>query len=119
VFVEDISGLEEPDEFGMHGDRHLGCFAALLWLGEEGFVRFEETIKQDAIDQATLTSRCFTLLSRPLEVLDPSSDLPGSVQIERSSMIFRLRTALRARSSPELRATMLTLMTQMLGLPDS
>ncbi len=120
VFVEDIYGAEEPDEFGMRSDRYLACFSALLWLGEEGFLRFEETISQEALDQAVLTARCFTLLSSPPAEPDAEireSALPASVEAERATHIFRLREALRARSSVAIRQAMLSLLMRMQDMP--
>ncbi|WP_250658023.1 hypothetical protein [Alkalimarinus coralli] len=64
VFVEDISGEDTPDEYGLHAPRHQACFGCMLWLEEEGYLRFESTIRQDAIDQAVLTQKSFSLLSR-------------------------------------------------------
>src|SRR5690606_17140011 len=66
VFVEDISGPDTPDEFGLHSTRHQACFATLLWLADEGYIRYDSTIRQEAIDQVTLTHRGFTLLSMQL-----------------------------------------------------
>ena len=66
VFVEDISGPDDPDEFGLHSTRHQACFATLLWLADEGYLRYQDTIRQEAIDQACLTHRGFTLLSAQL-----------------------------------------------------
>lgn len=62
VYVEDISGPDTMDEFGLHSDRHLACLSTLVWLSEEGYIRFEDTIRQEAIDQATLTHKGFTKL---------------------------------------------------------
>lgn len=64
VFVEDIAGEDTPDEYGLHSPRHQACFGCMLWLQEEGYLRFEDTIRQDAIDQAVLTHKSFALLSR-------------------------------------------------------
>ncbi len=116
LFVEDVCGPDETDEFGMHSDRYLACFGTLLWLGEEGYVRYEHSIRQDAIDQAVLTARCFTVLATPApRPTPPDTDcnLPESIRVEQSTTINRLRAALKARSSPQLRAEMVELMTQM------
>jgi hypothetical protein len=127
VFVDDIIEAEEPDEFGMYSNRYLACYSALLWLGEEGFLRFEDSINSEAIDQAVLTGRCFTLLSSPgRDMRAPlASSLPKSVLEERRSHLFALREALREGSSANLRAAMLELLRQMhqlklpLNYPDS
>lgn len=115
VFVDDIIEAEEPDEFGMYSNRYLACYSSLLWLGEEGFLRFEDSINSEAIDQAVLTGRCFTLLSSPVrDMRSPiTSALPKSVQEERRSHLFALREALREGSSANLRAAMLELLRQM------
>jgi hypothetical protein len=118
VFVDDISGAEEPDEFGMYSNRYLACYSSLVWLGEEGFLRFEDSIKQEAIDQAVLTGRCFTLLSSPaLDNHPVAADLPQSIREEHGSNLFRLREALREGSSASVRAAMLSLLRQMHQLP--
>ncbi len=36
LYVEDLIGREEPDEFGLPSTRHQSCLGALLWLAEEG-----------------------------------------------------------------------------------
>ena len=115
VFVDDLSGTEETDEFGMHSNRYLACFGALLWLGEEGYLRYEETIRQDAIDQAVLSARCFHVLTTPAAFHEPidTSGLPESVRLEKSTTINRLRNALKQRSSMHIRAAMIDLMAQM------
>jgi hypothetical protein len=64
VYVEDISGPDYPDEYGLHSARHQSCFSAMLWLAEEGFIRFEDTIRQEAIDQAVLTQKTFIRLNK-------------------------------------------------------
>ncbi len=119
LFVADICGPEEPDEFGMHSERYLSCLGTLLWLGEEGYLRFEETIRFEAIDQAILTGRCFTLLSCPARTttefgpLTTDSTMPRSEQLEQSATIQHIRHALSERSSTMLRVVMMDLMAQM------
>jgi hypothetical protein len=112
VFVDDISGPEETDEFGMHSERYLACFGTLLWLGEEGYLRYEEAIRQDAIDQAVLSARCFTALTTPASNSEPgdSDDVPESIRWEQSTTVNRIRDALKARSSVQTRAVMIELM---------
>ncbi|TNC82611.1 MAG: hypothetical protein C9356_01680 [Oleiphilus sp.] len=57
LFVEDISGPDQPDEYGVHSARFMSSFGALLWLADEGYIQYETTIRQEAVDQATLTSK--------------------------------------------------------------
>ncbi|MCP5160546.1 MAG: hypothetical protein H7A00_02600 [Hahellaceae bacterium] len=63
VFVEDISGPDSPDEYGLHCPRHEACFGTMLWLAEEGFLRYESTIRREAIDQSVLSREAFLMLS--------------------------------------------------------
>ncbi|KEF32126.1 hypothetical protein D777_00760 [Marinobacter nitratireducens] len=105
LFVEDIAGPDEPDEFGLHSKRHMACFGALLWLEEEGLLRYVDTIRQEALDQAVLTRNAFVRLSAPA----PSAltrefgqahqrvdeGLPPSVQEDLSTYIHLVRTALK------------------------
>ncbi|WP_417514075.1 hypothetical protein [Marinobacter sp.] len=109
LFVEDIAGPDETDEFGLHSKRHMACFGALLWLAEEGFLRYVDTIRQDALDQAVLSRDAFIRLSSPapeslLESLmgpegAPKTPLPPSLQEDLSSYIHLVRTALKSGHS--------------------
>ena len=124
--VDDIYGAEETDEYGMHSARYLSCFSAMLWLAEEGYLRFNETVRSEAIDEAVLSARCFVLLTQPSSfagaeqdvnaVSEPAADgLPDSVALERSSLGSQLKACLRPRDSLALNAIMLELMQQMLA----
>jgi hypothetical protein len=116
VFVEDIAGPDRVDEFGMHSDRHLACFSTLLWLADEGYLRYADTIRQEAVDQAVLTGRAFTLLATPAPGLEPAAaaELPVSVRLEQQTHVHRLARALEARSSSQIRRAVLELMGAML-----
>jgi hypothetical protein len=112
LFVEDLTGPQEIDEFGLPNKRHMACFTALLWLGEEDFIRYADTVRQEAIDQATLTGRCFAALVSPVSgaIVDQDAELPTYVQIEQGTHIHRIREALKARSSVAIRAAMVELL---------
>ncbi len=109
LFVEDIAGPDEPDEFGLHSTRHMACFGALLWLAEEGLLRYVDTIRQEALDQAVLTHKAFVRLSSPaqedlVEAVGadqtwPADSLPPSVQADMSTYIHLIRAALKSRHS--------------------
>ncbi|MEQ8861346.1 MAG: hypothetical protein RIC56_22090 [Pseudomonadales bacterium] len=112
VFVEDLVGPDQIDEFGMHSERHLACFSTLLWLAEEGLMRYVDSIRQEAVDQAVLTGRAFTLLATPrpefADGLDES--LPESLRLEQQTHQYRLEQALNRRSSSEIRRAVLDLL---------
>ncbi|AOY87394.1 hypothetical protein BKP64_03925 [Marinobacter salinus] len=109
LFVEDIAGPDDPDEFGLHSRRHMACFGTLLWLEEEGLIRYVDTIRQEALDQAVLTRNAFVRLSAPAPAsLAPASRqgydqreeaLPPSVQKDLSTHIHLIRTALKSGHS--------------------
>ncbi|MCQ2031158.1 hypothetical protein [Stutzerimonas zhaodongensis] len=103
VYVEDLIGHEEPDEFGLPSKRHQSCLGALLWLAEEGYLRYESTIQQLAIDQVALTEKAFVRLTRTLPEADTNnSELPASVRRVHSSMAHQIRLALRDGHSEQL-----------------
>lgn len=112
LFVEDIAGPDEPDEFGLHSRRHMACFGALLWLAEEGLLRYVDTIRQEALDQAVLTREAFIRLSMPAPeslvtevapaALESAAKAPPSVRADYSSHIHLFREALRSGSSDRI-----------------
>ena len=114
VFVEDIAGTVTTDEFGVPGERFVACFGTLLWLAEEGYLRYDDTIRMEAIDQAVLTGRCFNVLTLPSRTDRPrDASIPVSVRNERSTYIHELRDALKSGNSVTVRAAMTGIMALM------
>lgn len=100
LYVEDLIGREEPDEFGLPTPRHQSCLGALLWLAEEGYVRFDTTIGYDALDQAVLTEKGFLRLTRSVpHALRDGEALPPSVRRVHATLAFQLREAIAQRHS--------------------
>lgn len=106
IFVEDISGPDAPDEVGLHSRRHMACLGAMLWLAEEGYIRYEATIYQDGIDQAVLTQPTFVLLTAPSELRfeEPGEQLPDTVVRGQLTLAQQIRAALRSKSSDRITA---------------
>ncbi|NWL81077.1 hypothetical protein DM872_29950 [Pseudomonas taiwanensis] len=103
LYVEDLIGPSEPDEFGLPSKRHESCLGALLWLADEGYLRFYSTIHFEALDQAVLTEKGFLRLSRALpDGLDTPEILPASILRVRASLAQQLREALRSADSERL-----------------
>lgn len=100
LYVEDLIGREEPDEFGLPTPRHQSCLGTLLWLAEEGYIRFDSTIGYDALDQATLSEKGFLRLSRSLpHVISEGEVVPPSVRRVQATLAYQLREALSSRQS--------------------
>lgn len=115
LFVEDIAGPDQADEFGLHSRRHMACFGSLLWLAEEGYVRYVDTIRQEALDQAVLSHRAFTRLSAqasaelidrfaPQQVADES--IPPSVREDFSTHVHIIRETIRGGNSAQVSQVM-------------
>jgi hypothetical protein len=98
LYVEDLIGREEPDEFGLPTPRHQSCLGALLWLAEEGYIRFDSNIGYDALDQAVLSEKGFLRLTRAVpHALREGEALPPSVRRVHATLAFQLREALGQR----------------------
>jgi len=62
LFIEDICGPDDMDEFGLHSTRHLAALGTVQWLRDEEFVRFGVVDRQESVDDFVLTSKSFTRL---------------------------------------------------------
>ncbi len=107
LFVEDVSGADEVDEFGLHSPRHLSCVGAMMWLQDEGYIRYEDMAREESIEAATLTQVAFTRLIRPQKSMTPDDsevELSESVKHQRSTLAFQLHEAVKERDSIKIRA---------------
>lgn len=103
LYVEDLIGHGEPDEFGLPSKRHQGCLGALIWLAEEGYIRYESTIRYEALDQAVLTEKGFLRLSRSIpHAVGDEGALPPSVRRVHGTLAHQLREALASRNSERI-----------------
>lgn len=102
VLVEDIAGPDNPDDFGLASERHQACFGAMIWLADSGYLQYAETIRQEALDQAILSHKAFTLLTATA-----SGDEPAD-----KNNIQCLRLALKSGSSDQLEGCMRSLLAQ-------
>jgi len=95
LYVEDLIGPEETDEFGLPSKRHQSCLGALLWLADEGYLRFDSSIRYEALDQAVLSEKGFVRLSRAVpHALENLQDIPAAVVRVHSTLAWQLREAL-------------------------
>lgn len=110
VYVEDFAGVDTPDEFGLHSPRFIAGFDALLWLAQTDYIQYSQTIRQEAIEDATLTHRCFSFLT--------SADQPTMALLQSGGPMPRilpkridiLREAVANKSSDYLTALILRFM---------
>jgi hypothetical protein len=116
LYVEDVCGPDSPDEYGLHAERYQACFSAMVWLADQDYLQFQETIREEALDQTVLTQRGFLLLSSrsELELGIPREEdaLPPSVMEHSMTNIMQIRQALRSRSSIMMRQVMHYLLSQ-------
>lgn len=105
LFVDDISGPDEPDEFGLHSTRHQSCFSTMLWLADAGYLRYDDRIRQEGLDQAVLTHKGFLVLNArsPLAQEQIDDSIPESVQEHLQTNISVIRDALKNGTSAAIR----------------
>ena len=100
LYVDDLISQPDTDEFGIPTRRHKACFDTLLWLADEGYLRYQDCIRQDALDQVVLTEKSFLRLNRPYKLLsDNDQDVPSLVASKRASMAWKLREAVKGGNS--------------------
>lgn len=111
LFVEDLIGPDQVDEFGLHTKRHEACLGAMLWLAEEGYLRFVTSIRQEGIDQAVLTAGALVKLtaidSAPLTAVN-LDDVPAFEARERLTLLEHMRRAVSSQSSEQIIQVMRT-----------
>ncbi len=127
LYVDDISGPDMPDEFGLHSPRYDACFQTMLWLASTGYLDYGQMVYQDALDQACLTHKAFLLLNSALsgsgepgeirnngggesEDLRAAEQLPSALAGLESLAINRLRKELSSGTSFSLAEVMNQLM---------
>lgn len=120
LYVEDISGPDLPDEFGLHSPRHEACLQAMLWLASTHYLSYEQLVRQEAIDQAVLSHRGFLALNTVIEPLPRVDEsLPAPLQKEELLAIHKLRQELKTGTSFSLAEAMRSFMHKSRELGDN
>lgn len=57
LYVDELIGLQELDEYGLPRERHQRCLGTLLWLGDEGYLRHNGLVQYEALEQAVLSEK--------------------------------------------------------------
>ncbi|WP_020581418.1 hypothetical protein [Endozoicomonas elysicola] len=99
LYVDDLISNAGTDEFGIPNRRHKACFDAMLWLASEGYIRYQDNIRHDALDQVVLTEKSFLRLSLPVVIINDSQDLPPSVARKQATIAWHCRQALKDKGS--------------------
>lgn len=117
IYVDDVAGVDDPDEYGLHSPHYTAGFFAMLWLADEEYIRYMDTIRQDGVDQAVLTHKAFlklTQVSEPIyqgtvyqtdesnvvNIVKPEETKPSPSVIEDHMLVInQLRHALRSGDS--------------------
>lgn len=102
LYVDDLISDSGTDEFGIPTRRHKACFDALVWLGEENYIRYQDRVHQNALDQVTLTEKCFLRMNMPSSHLMPKSHLPVALANKRRTIVWQFREALKESSSDKI-----------------
>lgn len=106
LYVEDISGSDQVDEYGLHSQRHLSALSAIMWLKDQGYIDYESLVRQESVDFTVLTEKSFLILTNQSLVSLPNAmqekleldDLPPYALKQALSNIALLRKALKSRS---------------------
>ncbi|RRJ84471.1 hypothetical protein [Aestuariirhabdus litorea] len=110
IYVDEIIGEFELDEFGIPSARHLACFSSMLWLADEQYLRYHDQSRQDGLGQAVLAERAFLALTSPVDLpLEPLDDLPATVATQQGTLAHQLRTALNQQDALLVRRLLLEL----------
>lgn len=111
LFVEDLIGPDPVDEFGMHTKRHEACLGAMLWLEQEGYLRYASTIRQEGVDQAVLSAVALVKMgainSQPLTEVKLDG-VPSFEAQERLTLVEHMRRAIQSQSSEQIIQVMRT-----------
>lgn len=110
LYVDDISGPDTPDEFGLHNPRYEACFQTMLWLASTGYIEYGQPVQRDALDQACLSHKAFLLLNSALEPPAPKPGEPEALAGLDTLAINRLRKELATGTSYSLAELMKRLM---------
>ena len=98
LYVDDLIPSAGTDEYGIPTRRHKACFDTMLWLAAEGYLRFQDTLRHDALDQVVLTEKSFLRLSLPIEH-SGEQQLPPLVARKQATIAWHCRQALKSKSS--------------------
>lgn len=101
LFIDDICGPDQMDDFGLHSSRYLSAIGALMWLHDEGYIRYMDIVKQESAEECTLTQKAFVKLIKP-NLNGTNLNEASSIEKRESTLAFQMQHALQAQSSIDL-----------------
>lgn len=120
LYIEDIVGPDQPDEFGLHSRRYMAGFHTAIWLAEEGYYRFNQTIQQEALDEVVLSQKAmlhlsgidatFTASLSAQQAIDAGNPIEPSVSMK--TRIATIEAILAEKNSQKLNQYMQHVFTQ-------
>jgi hypothetical protein len=113
LYVGDLIGFEEPDEYGLYSKRHESCLSTLIWLKNEGWIRFQNIVRREAVDQCVLTQQAFVQLyhTLPLALMEPYFDSePHTNKNSITNRLQGLHFGLKTKNSAAVNAVVMQLL---------
>ncbi|MEH6344077.1 MAG: hypothetical protein V7785_03235 [Bermanella sp.] len=102
LYIEDICGPDDMDEFGLHSNRYLSCIGAVTWLLDENYIRYNHISHLETAEECTLTQKALIKLIKPTFNAS-AQDQVKSVQKQRSTLAQQLHLAIKEQNGMELR----------------
>ena len=102
LYIEDLCGPDEMDEFGLHSNRYLSCIGAVTWLFDEGYIRYKDISHLETAEECTLTKAALNKLLKPIHFTNSQSQVT-SVEKQRSSLAQQLHLAIKEQNGMALR----------------
>ena len=106
LYIDDICGPDETDEFGLHSKRYLSAIGALMWLHDESYIRYRDIVRQESAEECTLTQKAFVKLIQPIiSRPETAQDKQTVSTAERfnHTLIQQLHTAVKDQSGIDVR----------------
>ena len=102
LYIEDVCGPDEMDEFGLHSNRYLSCIGAVIWLQDEDYIRYNNISHLETAEECTITQKALIKLIKP--AFNASAlDQVTSIQKQRSTLAQQLHLAIKERNGMEIR----------------
>ncbi|WLD57271.1 hypothetical protein NFC81_11130 [Salinispirillum sp. LH 10-3-1] len=63
LWIDDVCGPDELDDFGQHSVRFRACSATVVWLRNEGYLRYSDQDGEKGFNHCVLTEKGLAVLS--------------------------------------------------------